>query len=183
MQARLERPSEREHAPYYGKYIALVPAGDIVAILRTQGQTFLELLRHVPEGSSDHAYAPGKWSIKEVVGHVADAERVFAYRALRFARADPTPLPAFDENRWMPWSQYADRALAHVASEFAAVRAATIALLDGLPEEAWTREGEASGHNVSVRAIAAIMAGHELHHRQILLERYLPGIGVTLHEA
>lgn len=180
MQARLERPGEGEHAPYYGKYVALVPAGDIVAILREQAQATLELLRHVPESAADHAYAAGKWSIKEVIGHLADAERVFAYRALRFARADATPLPGFDENAWMPPAHYGARALAHVVAEFAAVRAATIALLDGIPEEAWTRRGEANGQQVSVRALATIIAGHELHHRAILVERYLPGIGISI---
>jgi len=180
MQARLERPGEGEYLPYYAGYIARVPAGDIVAILREQGQSLLELLRHVPAASADYAYAPGKWSIKEVIGHLADAERVFAYRALRFARADATPLPGFDENEWMPTAHYGARALAHIEAEFAAVRAATIALLDGLPEEAWTRWGEANGHSITVRALAAITAGHELHHREILRERYLPHIGVTV---
>lgn len=180
MQARLERPGEGEHAPYYGKYIALVPAGDIVTILREQAQATLELLRHVPEGAADHAYAAGKWSIKEVIGHLADAERVFAYRALRFARADATPLPGFDENAWMPPAHYGARALGHVVAEFAAVRAATIALLDGIPEESWTRRGVANDQQVSVRALATIIAGHELHHRGILVERYLPGIGVSI---
>ncbi|NJD10185.1 MAG: DinB family protein [Gemmatimonadetes bacterium] len=180
MQARLERPGEDEFQPYYGKYLALVPPGDILGILRAQGQSLLELLRHIPESSAGFAYAPGKWSIKEVVGHLCDAERVFAYRALRFARADRTPLPGFDEQQWMAPAHYQARALAHIAAEFAAVRAATIALLDGLPEEAWVRRGEANGHGISVRALAAITAGHELHHRAVLHERYLPGIGLTL---
>lgn len=179
MQTRLDRPGEGEYNQYYAKYLALVPPGDIVAILREQGQSLLELLRHVPESGANHAYAPGKWSIKEVIGHLADTERVFAYRALRFARADITPLPGFDEQQWMPPAHFGARALAHIGAEFAAVRAATIALLDGLPEEAWTRQGEANGHPISVRALAAIVAGHELHHRAILLERYLPGIGVV----
>jgi hypothetical protein len=183
MQARLERPGEGEHAPYYDRYIALVPAGDIVSILREQGQALLEQLRHVPEAAAGYAYAPGKWCIKEVIGHIADAERVFGYRALRFARADHTPLPGFDENQWMPPAHYGARALAHVAAEFAAVRAATIALLDGIPEEAWTGQGEANGQTVSVRALAVIIAGHELHHRRILVERYFPGIGVALPSA
>jgi uncharacterized damage-inducible protein DinB len=178
MQARVERPVPGEYQEYYQKYVARVPAGDIVAILREQGQATLELLRHVPEASAGYAYAPGKWSIKEVIGHLADAERVFSYRILRFARADATPLPGFDENRWMMPAHYGARALAHIAAEFAAVRAATIALLDGLPEEAWVRQGEANGQAISVRALATIAAGHELHHRAILAERYFPGIGL-----
>lgn len=179
MQARTERPGEGEYLAYYAKYVALVPPGDIVTILREQGQSLLELLRHVPEDAAGFAYAPGKWSIREVIGHLCDCERVFAYRALRFARADHTPLPGFDEQQWMPPSHYQARALAHIAAEFAAVRAATIALLDGLPEEAWSRQGEANGHPISVRALAVIVAGHELHHRAILLERYLPAIGMS----
>jgi hypothetical protein len=180
MQARLERPGEGEYARYYDRYIGLVPAGDVIVILREQAQATLELLRHVPETGANHAYATGKWSIKEVIGHLADSERVFAYRALRFARADPTPLPGFDENSWMPPAHYHARALAHVGAEFASVRAATIAFFDGMPEEAWTRRGEANGQVVSVRALAVIIAGHELHHRRILIERYLPGIGVSI---
>jgi uncharacterized damage-inducible protein DinB len=178
MQARLERPGPGEHAAYYERYTALVPPGDIVSILREQGQSTLELLRHVPEAAAGYAYGPGKWSIREVIGHLADSERVFDYRALRFARADRTPLPGFDENEWMPPAHYNARALAHVAAEFAAVRAASIALFDGIPEDAWVRQGEANGQLVSVRALATIIVGHELHHRRILAERYFPGIGV-----
>jgi hypothetical protein len=169
---RTSRPGEGEYAPYYGKYIALVPAGDICQVLRETGQGLLELLRHVPESGADYAYEAGKWSIKEVIGHIADTERVFGYRALRFARGDATPLPGFDENQWVPPGRFGDRALAHITSEFAAARAATIALLEGLPEEAWTRRGEANGQGVSVRALACIIAGHALHHQQLLVERY-----------
>jgi hypothetical protein len=179
MQARLDRPGAGEFAAWYEGYVALVPAGDICHVLREQGQQLLEVLRHVPESAADHAYAPGKWSIKEVVGHISDAERVFSYRALRIARADSTPLAGFDEQQWVPPARFGDRALAHLAAEFAAVRAASIALLDGLPEDAWTRSGTANGQQVSVRALAAIIAGHALHHQRILVERYFPQVSIS----
>lgn len=173
MNERTERPRPGEYAPYYARYIERVPPGDIVIVLRDQLEDTRELLRRVPGSRGDHAYAPGKWTIKEVVGHVADAERVFAYRALRIARGDATPLPGFDENAYVPAGHFGDRPLGQLVEEFAAVRTATLALLNGLPAEAWARTGTASDTTVSVRALAAIIAGHELHHRAILEERYL----------
>jgi hypothetical protein len=173
MNARIERPQPGEYAPYYARYIERVPPGDILTILRDQLEDTRELLRRVPGSRADHAYAPGKWTIKEVVGHIADAERVFAYRALRIARGDTTPLPGFDENAYVPAGRFGDRPLGQLAEELAAVRTATVALLNGLPAGAWERTGTASDTTVSVRALAAIIAGHELHHRAILEERYL----------
>lgn len=176
MDERLERPGADEYAPFYRKYVERVPEGDIVTILRDQLADTRELLRRVPTHAMDFAYAPGKWSIKEVVGHLCDAERVFAYRALRFARDDRTPLPGYDENAWMAPARYGGRAFGQVVEELTAVRTATVALFLGLPPEAWTRSGEANGVNCSVRALASIIAGHELHHRAILEERYLGAI-------
>jgi hypothetical protein len=173
---REERPGTDEYAEFYRRYVERVPPGDIVTILRDQLADTRELLRRVPAHAADFAYAPGKWSIKEVVGHLADAERVFAYRVLRFARSDATPLPGFDENAWVPVSGHAARPLGQLVEELAAVRTASVALLNGLPAEAWTRTGQASGARCSVRGLAAIMAGHELHHRAILEERYLAAI-------
>lgn len=168
-----QRPQADEYAEFYGKYVAHVPGGDIVALLATQVDDTLALLRELTDAQARHAYAPGKWSIKEVVGHMADAERVFAYRALRIARGDTTPLPGFDENAYVPAGNFNDRPLASLLAEFMAVRGATVALLAGLPAGAWTRRGTASNAEVSVRGIAWITAGHELHHRAILEERYL----------
>jgi uncharacterized damage-inducible protein DinB len=168
-----ERPQTDEYAAFYGKYVEKVPDGNIVALLATQVDDTLALLRELTDAQARSAYAPGKWSIKEVVGHIADAERVFAYRALRIARGDTTPLPGFDENMYTPAGSFNDRPLASLLAEFMAVRGATVALLAGLPQEAWTRTGTASNASVSVRGVAWITAGHELHHRQILAQRYL----------
>ena len=133
------------------------------------------LLRDLPAGRAEHRYAAGKWSVAEVVGHLADAERVFSYRALRIARGDETPLPGFDENAYVPAGRFDRRPIADVVDEFTAVRHATLALLRGLPEDTLTRTGTASGYAVSARALAWIIAGHELHHRAVLRERY--GVG------
>lgn len=170
----LQPPTDNEFNPYYGKYIARVPEGDFIELLALSADETLSLLRAIPENSASHAYAAGKWTIKEVVGHLCDAERIFAYRLLRIGRGDPTPLPGFDENAYAPAGQFRERTLASLIEEFAAVRAATIALVAGMPSEAWLRQGQASDAVVSARALAYIIAGHELHHRQILLERYLP---------
>lgn len=170
------RPNADEYDPSYAQYIARVPDGDIIAILATQIDDTLALLRELSDEQALFAYGPGKWSIKEVIGHVADAERVFAYRALRFARGDATPLPGFDENTYTPAGRFDERPLASLCAELVTVRRATVALLAGLPREGWTYAGKANDAGISVRALAWITAGHELHHREILAQRYLgPG--------
>ena len=168
-------PGPDEYATHHAPYVSLVPEGGIVAQLERQAADFSRLLESIPEARGDHAYAPGKWTIKEVVGHICDAERVFVYRALRFARGDATPLAPFDEDAYVPPAEFGARTLADLGREFHAVRNATIALFRGLPAEAWTRRGMASGHEISVRALAWIIAGHELHHRKLLIERYGAG--------
>lgn len=170
------RPGADEYAPYYQPYVALVPEGGIVGILARQIDETIALFSGLTEAQADHAYAEGKWTIKEVVGHLSDSERVFAYRALRFARGDTTELAGFDENVYVPAGEFGGRPFTELLEELMVVRRATVALLGGLPEAAWTRRGRASGTEVSVRALATIIAGHELHHRAILSERYLPGI-------
>lgn len=172
----LQRPAAGEFNPYYDKYISRVTEGDFVEQLARQADETLSVLRAIPENIASHAYAEGKWTIKELVGHVCDAERIFSYRLLRFARGDQTALAGFDENAYVPAGQFEQRTLASLVEEFAAVRAATIALVAGLPTEAWLRNGTASESTVSARALAYIIAGHELHHREILMTRYLPQI-------
>jgi hypothetical protein len=167
------RPSPDEHAPYYERYIRQVPDGDLIATLEAQFSDTTALLRGVPEEQGDHAYAPGKWSIKEVVGHVSDTERIFSYRLLRAARGDATPLPGYDENTYVPAGVFAARTLASLVDEWTAVRGATLALLRGLPGEAWNRRGTANATPFSVRAVAWILAGHERHHAELLRTRYL----------
>lgn len=167
------RPAEGELPEFFARYVGRVPDGDIARTLEAQLAGTLALVRDLSDDAALHRYAPGKWSIKEVLGHVADTERVFSYRLLRFARGDDTPLPGFDENDWVPAGRFDDRPLAEITDELRAVRAATVTLLRGLPADALDRVGTASGVPLSGRSIAWIIAGHELHHRHILAERYL----------
>ena len=171
----LQRPFEGEYLPYYDKYITRVPDGDLIEMLARHADETIALLRHQPPDMADYAYAEGKWTVKQVVGHLCDAERIFDYRLLRIARSDATPLAGFDENAYVPPGRFETRTLESLLEEFAAVRQATIALVAGLPDDAWSRSGVANGDGISARAIAYIMLGHELHHREVLLTRYLSG--------
>lgn len=171
----VDRPEANEYIEYYGRYISKVPRGDIVATLDAQGKETLRLLSGLSEAQALHRYAPGKWSVKEVIGHVCDTERVMGYRALRIARGDRTPLPGFDENVYVPAGSFDARSLASLLEELASVRSASVTLFRSLDETASRRMGEANGNPVSVRALAYIIAGHEAHHTGLLRERY--GIG------
>jgi hypothetical protein len=142
-------------------------------MLRDQLAETESLLREIGESRGNHRYAPGKWSVKEVVGHLADAERVFSYRALRFAREDKTPLPGYEQDDYVRSANFDSRHLAELAAEFRSVRAATITLFTGFSDDALMRMGPANNVAFSVRALGWIIAGHELHHRRILKERYL----------
>ena len=166
-------PDSSEYAPYYGRYISLVPGQDIVAALEDQPQETLALLSGLSEEQGDYRYAPGKWSIKEMLGPVNDTERVFAYRALRFARNDQTPLASFEQDDYVRSGNAGNCRLADLIEEFVCVRRATVWLFRQLSAEAWMRRGVASDNPVSVRAAAYIIAGHELHHRRILEQKYL----------
>ncbi|MGH7483670.1 MAG: DinB family protein [Longimicrobiales bacterium] len=172
MSVRTERPQPGEYAEFYGGYVARVPTGDIVALLESQLVELGLVLGDLPAEMHSHAYAPGKWTVREVVGHMTDAERVFAYRALRFARGDETPVPGFDENAYVPAGRFEERPLASLLVELGAVRRATIALLQDLPEAAWTRRGVANGQPITVRALANVAYGHVAHHLALLDERY-----------
>ena len=173
MTLTIPRPKASEYAPNYEAYVTKVPDGSLLEILEDQRRETQELLAGITEGRAMHRYALGKWSIKEVIGHVMDAERVFSYRALRFARGDQTPLSGFDEQVYAPAGTFDARALPDLAAELDAVRRATIALFAGLDSEALGRRGPANDKEVSVRALAYIIAGHERHHLGILRERYL----------
>jgi hypothetical protein len=167
----MHRPSPTEYAPYYGKYVALVPEDDILAALEAQLAELLALLRAVPEEEGNVRHPPYTWSVKEVVGHLTDGERIFGYRALRFARGDTTPLPGFDENEYARVAGFDNSPLADLVLEFEAVRRSHLWLFRNLPEAAWARVGEANGSAVSVRALAYIIAGHGRHHTAILRRR------------
>jgi hypothetical protein len=172
----ISSPDPSEYAPYYGKYITLVGGNDVVAALEDQPRQTLALLSTLSEEQGDYRYAPDKWSIKEMLGHVTDAERVFSYRALRFARNDRTPLASFEQDDYVRSGDFGDRRLADLIEEFVCVRRATVWLFRTSSPEAWMRRGIASDNQVSVRAVAYIIAGHELHHRRVLQEKYLNAI-------
>jgi hypothetical protein len=171
------RPERTEAAPYYFTYIDQVPDGDILELLEAQRREVVDLLRGIPEPQSRHRYAADKWSIREVVNHVNDTERVFAFRALWFARGFANPLPGFDQNVGVAAARADEQAWSNLVDEFQVIRTATLALFRMLPEEAWARQGVASDKPVSVNALAYVVAGHATHHVKILRERYVPALG------
>jgi hypothetical protein len=166
------RPAPDEHGEFHIGYIAEVPDGDIRETLAETSRTMREFYGAIPEARGSYAYAPGKWTVREVVGHVADSERVFSYRALRFGRGDATPLPSYDQEIYVPNSNVARRPWSELLDDLFTVRAATLNLSRSFEAADWARRGEASGVVVTVRALAWILVGHELHHRRILRERY-----------
>lgn len=166
------RPQEGTYNPYFHKYIALVPDGDLRRLLPVIFDANFRAMRTITSEQERHRYAPGKWSIREMVGHMADTERVMSYRALCVARGDATPLPSFDENGYTAAARYDDIPLEQILGELMAVHAATILLFENMADEAWDRMGNASGHPISVRALAYIIAGHELHHMNVLRDAY-----------
>jgi hypothetical protein len=167
------KPDAAEAAEYYFTYINKVPTGDIRRVLADQAGDALTLLRGISDEQSLRRYAPGKWSIREVVSHINDAERVFSFRAFWFARGFDAPMPSYDQDAGMPEAMADPREWDSHLDEFAAIRAATVALFEGLPDAAWDRRGIASDHSVSVRALAYICAGHVAHHIGVIRERYL----------
>jgi hypothetical protein len=166
------RPEASEYAPFYANYVAGVPETDVVSALRDSGTEITALLAAIPESRAGFRYAEGKWSIRELIGHVIDAERIFTYRALRLARGDATPLPAFEENDYVRTAGSDARTVADLVAELRAVRQSTVRMFASFPDEAWTRTGTVSGRPVSVRALAYITAGHARHHLKMLRERY-----------
>ncbi len=168
----ISRPEPSEYAPYYSRYISLVPENDILTTLDSQRRQMLLLLSGRDEADGDFRYAPDKWTVKELLGHVCDTERIFAYRALRISRGDRTPIEGFEQDDYVRNGPFAKRPLAEVIEDFIAVRRATLTLLRNLDEPAWLRRGIANKNEVTVRAIAYTAAGHELHHRRILEQKY-----------
>ncbi|MBB4638262.1 DinB family protein [Longimicrobium terrae] len=169
----IPRPDASEFLPYYGKYVDRVPGDDALQPLQDQLDEVMSLVRALPEERGGHRYAPGKWSIREVLGHIMDAERIFVYRALRIARGDATPLASFDENAYVPAGRFDARTLADLMEEYVAVRRATVLLFRSMDDDALRSLGVASDAAVSARALAWITAGHERHHLALLRERYL----------
>jgi len=175
MPVRIAPPAPDEYLAYYGKYISLVGADDALPVLERQLADSLALLSPLDDERALHRYAEGKWSVKEVVGHLADGERIFCYRALRFGREDQTPVPGFEENDYVPAGRFDRRPFATLLEEWKAVRAASITLFRSFDEKALIQYGKANNAPITPRALAWIICGHELHHRAILRERY--GLG------
>jgi len=167
------RPEASEHLPYYEKYIKLVENADIVGALQEQMIQTQALLSAVGEAKGDFRYAPDKWNVKEVLGHLIDTERIMAYRALRIARNDATPIEGFEQDDYVRNAPHRNCRVKDLAGEFATVREASVFLFRSLDAEAWMRRGIANRAEITVRALAYIIAGHELHHRKMLVEKYL----------
>src|ERR1700676_4228897 len=168
------RPQPGQYAAFYEKYIALVPDGDYQTILEHQMQSWRQLPGSLTDRQSDFRYAPDKWSVKEIAGHVWGAGRVFSYRVVRIARGDQTPLPGFEQDDYIKTANSSARSLASLLEEFESVRRATITLVRSLDDKAWLQSGVASDKEITATALAFIIAGHERHHWMILQERYLP---------
>ncbi|HEV8398679.1 MAG TPA: DinB family protein [Gemmatimonadales bacterium] len=166
------RPEVDEIPPHFVGYIGKVTETDPVAVLASQIDVTAALLRGLSEADALKRYAPGKWSVKEVVGHLVDTERIMAYRALRIARGDETPLPGFDEKQYVPPAKFDARPLADLIADFRTVRSATLGLFKSFDGDAWRRRGTASGKPISVRALGYVIPGHERHHVEILRTRY-----------
>lgn len=168
---RTDPPGTDEYATYHGRYVSLVPEGEILVTLAAQAEELLAIFRGVTDQEASRSQAPYLWSLKDAVGHVIDTERVFAYRALRFARNDPTPLPSFDQDDYVANASFQSRGFEGLLAEFLTVREATLALFRGFQDDAWNGKGNASGAVISVRAIAYIVAGHLSHHAEIFRSR------------
>lgn len=171
---KIEKPAEGEYMPYTIMYIGLLPDdGDVLTHMKNNFDAIKRLIYSLPKEKYLYRYAPGKWTLKEVLVHIIDDERIYAYRALRFARNDKTELPGFEQDDFTKYSGANERDLSNIFEEYEAVRHATISMFNGLPDEAWRRSGIANGGIMSVRAAAYHIAGHELHHMNIIKNRYI----------
>jgi len=169
----MERPNRNEYADYYHTYVGKVPDGDIVERLEAQCSEMESLAASIGEEKGNYRYAEGKWSIKEVIGHVNDVDRVFGYRMVAFARGDSTPIPGMEQDDWVREANFDARALADLAAEFVAIRRGLVALCRSLDDEALMRTGTASGVEFTARAVPWVLAGHVLHHLAVIRDRYL----------
>jgi len=172
----MSRPAENEFVPYYSRYISLVPESNVLPVLEAQLAELDRLAHSIPPEREQFRYAEGKWSIREVLGHLIDGERVFAYRAFCISRGESAPLPSLDQNAYVAESRYNERAIGDLAAEFSWLRKSSLAFLNALTEAEWKRIGIASNNPVSVLALAYIMAGHIRHHLKVLHASYgVPG--------
>lgn len=169
----MQRPPLDELPSYYHGYVRLVPEGDVLELLAEDAESGFERWRDLDDAQVHHRYAPGKWSLAEVVGHVCDTERVFAFRALHFARGDGQPLPGFEQDDWVAAARFDERPWAALLDELRAARLAHVGLFRSFDAAAWPRAGMANGRRLTVRSIPLIVLGHALHHQRIVEERYL----------
>lgn len=168
------RPSANEYHEYFKRYIDRIPPeGDLLQLLESDFRETEKFIQSLSDEQLNYRYAPGKWSIKEIINHLTDGERVFAYRAMRISRKDQTDLPGFDENLYVPNAKASTRTIASLLSEFSVVRRASIELFKNFDDEMLAQTGTANKNPVSVRALGFIIAGHELHHMNVIKERYL----------
>ena len=166
------RPDSNDYGSWYAGYVSLVPEEDVLSAIETQSSETQKLLASLDDAHAAHRYAEGKWSIKEVIGHITDAERVFGYRALCISRGEQQSLPGFDQDEYMRTAGFDAWKIGDLAEAYALGRRANIVFFRNLPEEAWTRRGTASNYPVSVNALAYIIVGHERHHVKVLREKY-----------
>lgn len=172
----LARPLPGQYPEAYAPYLLAAPEGDVVALLQAQLADVTSLFAGLSETQGAYRYAPGKWSLKGLLQHLSDAERIFAYRCLRIGRGDSTPLPGFDEEAYATEALADERALAELLADFRAVRTASLTLFRSLPEAAWGREGTTNGRAITARCLPFICLGHAAHHLAVIRERYLPGL-------
>ena len=169
----LRRPTAADYNEFYDTYVSKVPSGDVMTVLEESLAETIDLLQGVPEELETHAYAPGKWTIREVLGHMVDTERLFGFRALWMARGDEQDQPGMDQDLWNRASSARDRPLADLLEELSLVRRGHLLLFRSFSEDEWNRTGRASGFPFTVLAFPYILAGHEIHHRRVLADRYL----------
>jgi len=174
---KIPKPKEGEYAPYTIMYMSLLPDdGSVLVHMKDNYTVMKNFILSLPESKLMYRYAVGKWTIKETLVHITDTERIFAYRALRFARNDTTALPGYEQNDYVPYSRANERSLTDIFQEYGAVREATLSLFESFNEEDLLRKGIANGNPASVRALAYQIAGHEMHHMKIIKERYMPEV-------
>ena len=165
--------NQNEYAPYYQPYVELVQEGDLITILSEQMEEMVAFLKDITDLQAEYRYGEGKWSLKEVIGHVIDAERIMAYRLLSIARGESQNLPGFNEEDYVRQAAFTKQSVDELLQHFTIVRQSTVVLLKSLGDEEWLRRGSANNYDITVRALAVIIAGHELHHRHIINERYM----------
>jgi hypothetical protein len=172
----LTRPQPGEYAEGYATYVAAAPEGNVLALLQAQLGDVLDLYSRFTEAQAAYRYAPGKWSLKDLLQHLSDAELIFAYRCLRIGRGDATPLPGFDENAFAASAAADQRRVGDLRADFRAARTASLELFRSFPDEAWVQRGTSNGRNLTARCIPYLCLGHVAHHLAVIRERYLPGL-------